>query len=144
MATVPLPEYYSAMERGVVDGICTSIYLGITFGIVDVTKYIISHGVYRCTASLIVNLDSWNGLPKHLQKLLMDSMVEFEKKYTPYDRGLRAEAMKKAEAAGVEIITFSPDVAKWFLEAANEGSWKYAQERFPGDVIPKLRERITK
>jgi TRAP-type C4-dicarboxylate transport system substrate-binding protein len=144
VATVPLPEYYSAMERGVVDGICTSIYLGITFGIVDVTKYIISQGVYRCTAALVMNPDAWNELPKHLQKLFMDTMVEFEKKYTPYDLGLRADAVKKAEAAGVEMITFSPDVTKWFLKAADDGSWKYAQERFPGDVIPKLRERITK
>ena len=144
VATIPLPEYYSAMERRIVDGISTSIYLGVTFGIVEVTKYVISHGFYRCTAALVVNPDSWNGLPKHLQKLLMDSMIEFEKKYTLFDRGLRAETMKKAEAAGVEIITFSPDVTKWFYEAAEKGSWKYAQERFPGDVIPKLRERITK
>jgi hypothetical protein len=44
----------------------------------------------------------------------------------------------------VEIIRFPPDVAKWFLDAAAEGAWKNSQKRFPGDVIPKLRERITK
>jgi hypothetical protein len=71
-------------------------------------------------------------------------MAQFEKEFAAFEKEERAADLKRIEAAGVEIIRFPPDVAKWFLDAAAEGAWKNSQKRFPGDVIPKLRERITK
>ena len=144
VATLTIPEYHPALERGVVDGVDTSIFMGWTFGLQEVTDYLIGHGFYRCTVALPVNLDTWNQIPKHLQELMIETMAEFEKKYQPYEEEQKAVFLKKHEEAGVEILYFPPDMAKWFIECANEGSWDYAIERFPGDVIPKLREKITK
>jgi TRAP-type C4-dicarboxylate transport system substrate-binding protein len=144
VATLAIPEYHSAMERHVVDGLVSSIYVGFVYGLHEVTKYIIGHGFYRCTVAVPVNLKTWNRLPKHLQELLTQCMAEFEKKYEPYEAEQKQLALKRAKAAGVEILWFPPDMAKWYIECANEGSWDYARERFPGDVIPKLRDRITK
>ena len=132
------------MERRVVDGLVSSIYVGFVYGLHEVTKYIIGHGFYRCTVAVPVNLKTWNRVPKHLQKLLTQCMAEFEKKYEPYEAEQKQLALKRAKAAGVEILRFPPDMVKWYIECANEGSWDYARERFPGDVIPKLRARITK
>jgi TRAP-type C4-dicarboxylate transport system substrate-binding protein len=144
VATLAIPEYHSAMERHVVDGVVTSIYVGLQFGLHEVTEYIVSHGFYRSTVALPVNLNAWNQLPQHLQNLLIECMADFEKKCTAYEAEQRSQSMKRAEAAGVKLLTFSPDTAKWFIEAANEGSWEYAQERFPDGDIPKLRDKITK
>jgi len=144
VTTLAIPEYHSAMERGVVDGVATSIYVGFVYGLHEVTKYIIGHGFYRSTVSMVVNLKSWNRLPKNLQGLVTECMAEFEKTFMPYEVKQKKLALKKAEAVGVEVLWFPPKMAKWFMECANEGSWDYAKKRFPGDVIPKLRERITK
>jgi len=144
VATLAIPEYHSAMERGVVDGVDTSIFAGWQFGLQEVSKYLIGHGFYRATPALPVNLDSWNRIPKHLQKLMIECMAEFERYFHPYEAEQKEVFLKKHEEAGVEILYFPPDMAKWFIEAANEGSWDYALERFPGDVIPQLREKITK
>lgn len=144
VTTLAIPEYHSAMERHVVDGLVSSIYVGLVYGLHEVTKCIIGHGFYRCTVAVPVNLKTWNRVPKHLQDLLTQCFAEFEKKYQPYEAEQKKLALKKAEAAGVEILWFPPDMAKWYIECANEGSWDYAKKRFPGDVIPKLRERITK
>lgn len=144
VTTIPLPDYHSALERGVVDGIVTSIYVGLQFGLVEVSKYIIKPGFYRSTVALPVNMNKWNSLPKHLQRLMTERMIEFEKEYQPFEAKKRSEVLQKAKTAGVKINTLKPDVAKWFLEAASEGSWEYAQKRFPGDVIPKLRKTITR
>jgi len=139
-----IPEYHSAMERGVVDGVVTAPSVGLQFGLNEVSKYLIIPSVYRGTVALPVNLNTWNRIPKHLQDLLNECMIEFEKEFTAFELKERNADVKRIEASGVEIIRLSPDVSQWFLNAASEGAWKYAQKRFPGDVIPKLRERITK
>jgi TRAP-type C4-dicarboxylate transport system substrate-binding protein len=139
-----MPDLYSSLERGLVDGLCTSIYLGATMGLYDITKYIVRHGIYICTVSVVFNLDTWNRMPKHLQELLVDTMVEFEKKYRTWDARKRLAAFKKAEAAGVKIVTFPPDMAEWFRKCAKEGALKYAEKRFPEDLVRELTKRITK
>ena len=144
VATVPLPEYHSAMERGVVDGIATALNVGFQFGLSDASKAIIGKGFYRGTAVLPMNLKTWNNIPKHLQKVITECMIEYEEQFIPFEAEARAETLKKIADSGVEVITLSPEDEKWFVNAAIEGSWEYAQQRFPGDVIPNLRAEITK
>ena len=144
VTTLAIPEYHSAMERGVVDGVDTSIFMGMTIGLQEVSKYLIGHGFFRCTVALPVNLDTWNQIPKHLQELMIETMAEFEKKYHAFEDEQHTVFLKKHEEAGVELLYFPPDMEEWFIECAVEGLWEYSVERFPGDVIPQLREKITK
>ncbi|MBW1774753.1 MAG: TRAP transporter substrate-binding protein DctP [Deltaproteobacteria bacterium] len=144
VATIPLPEYHSAMDRGVVDGIATALSVGYQFGLAEASKAIIGKGFYRGTVAIPMNLKKWNSLPKHLQKVIMECMVEYEKGMIPFEKKARADFLVKTKAKGVEIITLSPEDEKWFVNAAREGSWEYAQQRYPGDLIPNLRARITK
>lgn len=144
VVTLPPPEYHSAMDRGVVDGIVSSLYVGYQMGVVEVTKYIIDDGFYRSTLTVPMNLKSWNRLPEHLQKIMMECMIQYENEYVDFEAKARMETMEKIKAAGVKAIQLSPEVKKWYINAAIEGSWKYAQQRFPGDLIPDLRKRISK
>jgi TRAP-type C4-dicarboxylate transport system substrate-binding protein len=142
--SLSMPDLFSSLDRGLVDGLSTSIYLGATLGLYDVAKYIVRDGVYICTVSTLINLDTWNRIPTHLQKLLGETMAEFEKKYTPWDAAKRDAAFKKAEAAGSKIITFQPDMDEWFRKCAEEGAVEYAEKRFPKDLVRELMERIKK
>lgn len=144
VTTLAIPEYHSAMERGVVDGVVTSLPVGMQFGIHEVSKAIIFPGIYRSTVALPVNLEKWNSLPEHLQQILTEAITEFEKEFPVYEAEERAAALKKVEEGGAEIVRLAPDVEAWFQKAAREGAWKGAQKRFPGDVIPNLKKKITK
>lgn len=144
VTTLAISEYHSAMERGVVDGLVSSLYVGLQFGLPEVTKYIIQPGFYRSTVAVPVNLKSWNRLPGHLKKIMTETMVKFEEHFSKYEAAQRVKALKRSQAEGAKILTLPPDMAKWFLAAASEGSWDYARTRFPGDVIPNLRKIITK
>ncbi|MFH1489614.1 MAG: TRAP transporter substrate-binding protein DctP [Pseudomonadota bacterium] len=144
VVTLPPPEYHSAMDRGVIDGVVSSLYVGYQMGVVEVTKYIIDTGFYRTTLTVPMNLKKWESLPKHLQEIIMDCMIQYEKEYVGFEAKARVDTMEKIKAKGVKAIHLSPEVEKWYLNAAREGSWKYAQQRFPGDLIPNLRKRITK
>ncbi|MHB9149207.1 MAG: TRAP transporter substrate-binding protein DctP [Thermoleophilia bacterium] len=144
VANLAMPEYFSGMERGVVDGLATSLYVGLGNGLQEVSGAVISPGSYRSTVVVPVNLEKWNGIPEHLQKILSDTMAEFEVEYSAYEAEQRKEALKAIEAGGAKVVTLAPEVEEWVQEAAREGAWKQAEVRFPGDMIPNLREKITK
>jgi len=143
VTTLAIPEYHSALERKVVDGVATGVGVFVTAGLFDIMPYAVGHRFYRSTVAVPINLNTWNKLPKHLQELLTECMAQYEKDYYVFDEKWSSSKIKAAEAKGLKLLYFPPDMANWFLESANEGSWDYAMERFPGDVIPKLRARIT-
>ena len=143
-STVQTTDYNTALERGTVDGISTSIYIAMAYGFQGVSKYVIQPGFFRASVSLPVNLAKWNTIPPDLQKLVITEMAAFEAKFSKYEFEQRDGFLKKMNGAGMKTITLSPDVAKWFVTASTEGAWKYAQERQAGDIIPKMRQLLTK
>jgi TRAP-type C4-dicarboxylate transport system substrate-binding protein len=143
-STLQTTEYNTAMERGQVDGLSTSVYIAMAYGLQSVTKYIIQPGFWRSSVAIPVNLAKWNKIPSDLQKLMVNEMAAYEAKFAPYELEQRNLFIKRFTDTGVKPINLSPDVAKWFVAASTEGAWKYAQERQPGDIIPKMRQLLTK
>lgn len=141
--TLQITDYNTAMERGVVDGLVTSVYIAMAYGLQSVSKYVVQPGFWRSSVALTVNLGKWNKIPADLQKMMIDEMAAFETKYAAYELEQRNLIIKKFSEAGAEVINLSPDVAKWFVTASTEGAWKYAQERQPGDIIPKMKQLLT-
>jgi TRAP-type transport system periplasmic protein len=143
-STLQITEYNTAMERGTVDGLTSSIYIAIAFGLQNVTKYIVQPGFWRSSVAVPINLAKWNKIPPDLQKMMIKEMAAFEAKFAPYELGQRNVFIKKFQDAGVKVINLSPDVAKWFVTTSTEGAWKYAEERQPGDIIPRMRQLFSK
>jgi len=141
--TLQITDYNTAMERGVVDGLVTSVYIAMAYGLQSVTKYVIQPGFWRSSVALAVNLAKWKKIPPDLQKLIMEQMAEFETKYAAYEFKQRNGIIKKFSDAGSKVITLAPDTAKWFVDTSTEGAWKYAQERQPGDTIPTMKNLLT-
>jgi TRAP-type transport system periplasmic protein len=143
-STLQTTEYNTAMERGTVDGLTSSIYIAMAYGLQSVSKYVVQPGFWRSSVSLPINLAKWNTIPPDLQKMLISEMAAYEAKFAPYEFEQRNLFIKKFTDTGVKRIDLSPDVAKWFVTASTEGAWKYAQDRQPGDIIPKMRQLLTK
>ena len=142
--SLTIPEYYTAMERGLVDGVSSCPYgQWVNLGAQEVTKYSIDCGYYDNTVAVFMNLDSWNQLPEHLQNLMIESIILSEKDATVWSAENNAKAKQVMVEAGVEFYKLSPDVEKWFLETAYSSAWEYQMERFP-EVTPKLRELLSK
>ncbi len=143
-STLQITEYNTAMERGTVDGLTTSIYIGMAFGLAGVTKYIVQPGFWRSSVAVPINLTKWSKIPNDLQQMMIREMAAFEAKFAPYELGQRNAFIKKFTDAGVKLINLPPDVAEWFVNKSTEGAWKYAQERQPGDIIPRMRKLLSK
>ena len=144
LVSVRMPEYYTSMERGLVDALASSpISAWYSQGVHEVTKYCIDHPYYQSTATVIMNLKKWNSLPAHLRKLIMDRMIQYEEDYPNVYAKDRAVLKKKGQQAGIEFYKLAPSVEKWFIETAYKAAWDYQMKRFPKET-PKLRELLTK
>lgn len=142
---LPPTEIYPALERGVVDG-----YGWAATGIVDhrwheVCKYVIGHGVWQACLEILMNLDTYKKLPKNLQKVLDDSIIEVEKEAAAFWAKTVESDWKKLLDAGVTRIEFSPQDAKFYVDLAYSSSWADVMKNIkPQDLGPKLQKMLAK
>ena len=81
---VPRMDIYSAMERRVINGFYANAIQTIQFGLVEVVKYLIHPMMWWGGTYVNLNLDTWRKLPKDMQKIILDTMIEKEKSGNPF------------------------------------------------------------
>jgi len=140
--TIPGSEVYTALERGVVDGYAWSVLGNISMGWPEVCKYIIGPKIYSMNLENLINLDTWNSLPKHLQKLLSDLMIENEAKYTKVFEELGEKELKAMQAKGMKMIKFTPEDTQWYVDLAYKAGWDEVLKKSP-DLGAKLKKLLS-
>ncbi len=141
---VPFADYFTAVERGTIDGYTFSNEDVPAYSLQEVTKYCIDHSFGTSPNVYIVNLGVWNKLPKKLQDVMVDSMSKFENDFPAiYYREMKNPAREKMKQAGMEFIKFSPDEAKKYYETYKNATWGAELKAHP-DIAPKLKELLTK
>jgi TRAP-type transport system periplasmic protein len=140
---IPPTEVYSALERNVVDGYCW-----VTVGIRDwgwqkVTKYIVDVPFYRGPNPLLVNLNTWNKLPKKFQALLTEAAKEAEKKAVARFEELTMEERPLLIKEGIKVIELPPAEKEKFLKVAYDEGWKDVIQKCP-KTGPELKGLLTK
>jgi TRAP-type C4-dicarboxylate transport system substrate-binding protein len=133
---LPPHEIYTALERGVIDGICWP-NMGITdWGWHEVVKYMIDHEFLMGDQVVLFNLDTWKKLPEPVRKELLDMAPNLEDEWAKFKIDLRSEYRKVYRASGIEFIKFAPEDAKKFdstvYEATKEDFLKKCPETGPG------------
>ena len=137
-------EAYSAVERGVIDVYSQTPETCADMGLEDAVSYAISHPFYRTNAVTIINLDTWNSIPKHLQDLMLDVFIQsFEKTEMDAWEIRDAASRQKFVDAGVKIVEFSPDEAETYLETAYRVERERLEAQYP-DTAPQILELIMK
>lgn len=130
-----LSDYYTAMERNMVDGVPSCpIDTWVSLGCTEVTKYVLDHQFYGTTGVAIMNLKKWETVPAHLQKLMLDTMVEYQKVATAAGDGLEKKMRQTMMDAGVEFYKLQPKDAEWLVNTANDAAWENQRKRFPEET----------
>jgi TRAP-type C4-dicarboxylate transport system substrate-binding protein len=104
---IGFPEYFTAMERGVVDGYNIGIPGIQDFGLTPVTGYMLDELFSSNGAGFLVNMKKWNSLPQNLKDVLTKAAIETEIDGCREWNGIVAKVKKDISAAGVKIIKFS-------------------------------------
>ena len=73
--SIPMPEQYSALDKGVVQGKAGKLATTIDEKSYEVLSYWVDHSFYDGGGEgVTMNLAKWNALPPNLQKVMMDVM----------------------------------------------------------------------
>lgn len=141
---VPYEEMYTALERGMIVGYNSVMSLNISLGLTEVTKYWIDHHYWDSGNMFLMNLDSWNRLPKHLQDIVNGVIVELEPEISNFWWDNEMKARDQHIAKGIKPITFSPEDEKAFLDLAYEVKWQELKKDVDPAAYSKLREFLIK
>jgi TRAP-type transport system periplasmic protein len=140
---IPPTEVYSALERNVVDGYCWPSVGIRDWGWDKATKYIVDPGFYQVPNPLLMNVNTWNKLPKKLQDLLTEAAAEAEKKVVALFDDLAKQERPILLKGGIQVITLPPAESEKYLKVAYDEGWKDIVGKCPA-TGPRLKELLTK
>ena len=150
---MPQSEVAEALAKGVVKGYASSMEVLLDFKYAETVKYVTDYSMFVVTAANVMNKNTWNSLPKDVQKVI-DDLGQEQALWT--GEYMDAQVKKSLDWAianqGVKVITLSPEEkAKWdtLLKPAVD---KYLQDTaakgLPGkdflDELYKLKPKYAK
>ncbi|WP_108662964.1 TRAP transporter substrate-binding protein DctP [Acuticoccus kandeliae] len=121
--SVPVPEVYTALERGVVDGIGWPLV-----GIQDLSwdkflKVRIDPPFFQTDLVIILNEEKWEGLSDEAKAILTKAAAEYEQESYDYYQANIVETDKAVRDAGMEVVTLEGAAAQAWLDSAFETAW---------------------
>jgi len=141
---VPMAEKYSALERGVVDGVAGVLASHYKDSLFEVTKYWVPYSLGSAMTAMIMNLDSWNTLPEHLQDLIADIMIELEEETVDVLKVGAEETGRMLLDEGMEIVEFSQAEAMRFFDVSLGAQWAAIEKDVGPAVVSKLKKMLNK
>jgi TRAP-type C4-dicarboxylate transport system substrate-binding protein len=135
-------EVYTALERGIVDGFWWGGREIRPWGWHEVVKYIWGPPIWNVDVYVFMNQKSWDGLDDAQKKLLTEIMGEFERKSHDAQVALQSEITQTLLDSGMQIIEFSPEDTKWYLDMARTEGWKEAIKK--SGRVQQLKDLMEK
>ncbi len=140
---LPPTEVYVALERHVVDGYCWPSVGIRDWGWDKLTKFVVDPGFYNVPNPVLINMKTWNGLPKKLQDILNEAAIEGEKKAVALFADLLKKERPILQSQGIQVIQLSPAESEKFLKAAYDAGWAELTEKCP-TTAPELKKLLAK
>lgn len=140
---IPLPETYTALERGVVDGMATPIVGVMDLGWDKFLKYRIEPGVFQTDNMVYVNLDKWNALTDESKTLLRKVAEEHERESYDFAQEVISAEKAELEKRGMQAIELSPEGAEKYRRIAQDAIWGRLQGNDP-TYYEELRSKLDR
>lgn len=124
-------EAYTAMERGVVDGLGWPDIGLLDFKFYEQAKYVMLPTFYQLRTATLVNPNSFKGLPEELQGVLVEALASADKIGEQWAKEKRDAEHAAMEEAGVEFISLSDEEATQFVSLTEEKLWNKISQISP-------------
>jgi len=139
---IDFTDYFTAMERGTVDGYNIGIPGIQDFSLTPVTVAMLDEPFSSCGGMMIMNMAKYNSLSKAQQDVLNKAMIQAEIDGAKMFTETVEQVKKDISAQGVKIIHLSKADARTFYLAYRDSMWAEDIARWP-DVGPKLKEWLV-
>lgn len=133
---IPGGEIYSALERGVVEGLAWSNLGTAGFSLHEQYKYVVHPEFLTAAGIILINADTWNNLPVPVQEILTEAAIRTERDFVPKARDLVEAEQEVIRKQGVEFITLED--ADHYLELIGGAVWDWFVKHAPQEG-PALR-----
>ena len=140
---IPPTEVYTALERGVCQGLIWPAGLIRDWGWDKVVKYTVEPGFYQGAMLILMNLDTWKKLPPNIQKILLEAEDQAERLADERAKQRTKEAAEAMAKEGMKTIKLSEPEAKKLVDTAYSTLWEVVIGKSP-EYGPKLKELVSK
>jgi len=127
-------DYFTAMERGTVNGYNVGVPGIQDFGLTPVTGCILDELVASNGAGWLVNMKKWDSLPQNLKDVLTQAAIETEIDGVRGWNNIVAKVKQEISAAGVKIVKFSHEDSIKFYRTFRETMAADDLKRHPENV----------
>ncbi len=126
-------EAYTAMERGLVDGLGWPDIGLLDFKFYEQAKFIMMPTFYQLRTATLVNPNSFKGLPEPLQNVLLEASRSADAIGAKWAQEKRDAEHAEMGKAGVEFVSLSDAEAKQFVGLTEDKLWAKIMELAPED-----------
>lgn len=140
--TIGMPDVYTALERGTVDGFGWSMMGPLDFGWTESAKYILDIPFYVTQNTLVLmNLSVWNNLSDNAKNKILEIDKAFQHDVVEHFNREMDKEWARLDKAGVKRIQFSPDEKDKFLAIAYDSAWEQLAEKLNDpDQMARLKK----
>lgn len=150
---VEMADIYDGLQRGVVDGLLSSMEVQKGWKTGEIIKYasLSQKAGTVFTFYVVMNKSKWSALPDDAKKVFKEVSLQFQEKYGIASNDIDIEGREYLKKNGGQLVPFSDEEAKKWAKAADpimerhikdlegkgykktdvEGFIKFAQERIP-------------
>jgi len=114
--TMPVPEVYDAIDRGIVDGTLLPYSTLYSFSLDEVVDYVLELDMYATPLHMVANKDAWAQISPGDQEIIRELLDEFPRTIGEQYEREAAEGKELAEEAGITIKELSPEEAQAFRD----------------------------
>ncbi len=142
--TIAPAEVYTALERGVVDGLAWPEG-GVAFrGWQKFIKYRVGPGFFRSTTFVTMNKDKFDKLPKKAQAQVMAAGLHYENESGGIIKKLAMADNEKIFKEGVQDYTLPGEYGKAFTRTIVNANWADAEKRKYSIDFKLLKSKMVK
>lgn len=135
---IPVSEIYTALERGMVDGLAFTTIGVPDLGVGSFVRYRVEPSVLQLAVCLQANLDRWEQLDPRARALLEAEAVTYERANRQRFAALEAREHAALAADGLRTIRLPPAAAAAYQQLARETTWQRFAARAP-EAAAQLR-----
>jgi len=113
-ASIPSPEIYDGLKRGVVAGCNKPLFQGVSMAMWEVAPNVMTPKIgVNVVVPLVMNLDTWKKLPPDLKKIVDEVSAEYPKKDAEIFKKIDEDAIAKMKSEGMTFTELpAEDLAK--------------------------------
>jgi len=126
--SIPVPEVYTALERGVVDGIGWPLVAIRDLSWDQFLTHRIDPPFFQTDLAVIMNADRWQGLSEEAKTILQTAAAQYERESHEYYQENIAETDEAVRQAGMTVVELTGEAAERYLDMAFETAWSRLEE----------------